>query len=168
MLMEDRAKAIFLTAGIYSKAARHINAIVQNDSSQLLPSQVIAALALELYFKSLYFIEKRIDFMIDGRHSHDISALFKELSEDSRSNLERCFQTLMQARNMKDVKAIESASKVNVPRDLAGNLEYWSDVFTKVRYIHDKPNETRSMMFFPEIEQVVKIVLFEIRPDFRS
>jgi hypothetical protein len=166
--MEDRAKAIFLTAGTYSKAARHINAAVQNDPSQLLPSQVIAALALELYFKSLYFIEKNRDFRIDGRHSHDFNALFEELSEDSRSNLERCFQTLMQARDMQDVQAIESASKVRVPCDLAGNLECWSDVFTKVRYIHDKPNEAKSMMFFPEIEQAVKNVLFDIRPDFQS
>lgn len=166
--MEDRAKSIFLTAVSYSKAAQIINSESNTDPSLLMPSQVNAALALELYFKSLYFIEKSTDFKIKGRHSHDFSALFFELSENSRQDLERRFQELMTERDMLDVQRIESVSKVIVPRDIAENLQHWSDVFTKVRYIYDKPNKAKSMMFFPEIEQVVKDVIYGLRPEYKS
>jgi hypothetical protein len=166
--MEDRIKAIFLTASAYSKAAKHINAAGLQDSSLLLPSQVIAALALELYFKSLYHIEKNADFKINGKHSHDFNALFEKLSEDSRKKLEKNFHELMTVRDMQDVKNIEAASGVKIPLDLVGNLICWSDVFTKLRYIYDRPTAGKSMMFFPEIEQAVKNVIFGIRPELQS
>lgn len=166
--LEDRAQSILRTADTYSRAARYLNAVVENDPSQLLPSLVNAALALELYFKSLYFIEKKQDFKINGRHSHDFHALFNELSVELKNKLQIEFQTIMKPRDMKDVRAIESASEVKVPLDLTGNLESWSDVFTKVRYIHDKPNKAKPMMFFPEIEQAVKNAIFSLRPELQS
>lgn len=167
-LSADRAKSIFLTASAYSKAAKHINAAVSYDPSLLLPSQIIAALALELYFKSLYFIVKKMDFKINSRHSHDFNALFKELPEDLRKKLENSFHELMTDRDMKDVHAIEAASEVKIPLDLAGNLTSWSDVFMKVRYIYDRTTAGKSMMFFPEFEQAVTNIIFGIRPELQS
>lgn len=165
--MEERAKKIFRVAETYSKAARNINAAAEMDPSQLLPSQVIAALALELYFKSLYFIENNKEFKINNRHSHDFSTLFGELSKDLRDSLEANFQSLMKKRNMQDVHIIESEC-VKVHRDLKSNLRCWKDVFTQVRYMYDNPNKEIQMMFFPEIEQAVKETIFSFRPNFQS
>jgi hypothetical protein len=125
-------------------------------------------LALELYFKSLYFIEKNTEFKINSKHSHDFNALFKELPEDLIKKLNRSFDNLMKERDMKDVHAIKAASGVIIPLDLAGNLKCWSDVFTKVRYIYDRPKDQKSMMFFPEIEKVVTNAIVSIRPEFQS
>ena len=133
--MEDRARSIFLTASVYSKAARYINSASENDPSLLMPSQVNAALALELYFKSLYFIEQNSDFKVNGKHSHDFHALFNRLSQNIIDQLAHEFQEIIADRDMSDVDKIESACNVNVPRDLEGNLQSWSGVFTKVRYI---------------------------------
>lgn len=165
---QERAKAIFKAAETYSKAAGIINAAAGNDPSQWIPSRVIAALTLELYFKSLYFIENNMEFKIKNRHSHDFSTLFDRLSKDLRDCLETNFQYLMKERDMGGVHIMEVECKVKMPRDLAGNLKYWSDVFTQVRYMYDMPNKEIQMMFFPEIEQAVKETIFSIRPNFQS
>lgn len=166
--MDDRAKSIFLTAGLYSKAARLMNGASGSDPSLLIPSQVNAALALELYFKSLYFIEKDCDFKVNERHSHDFHALFNALSSESKNMLIEKFQAAISSRDMSDVATIEREAKVEVPRDLEGNLQSWSGVFTKVRYVYDKPKQSVSMMFFPEIEEALRDAIISLRPEFRS
>ncbi|OOF10251.1 MULTISPECIES: hypothetical protein [unclassified Salinivibrio] len=166
--MEDRAKSIFSSAGMYSKAAHLMNEGSRGDPSLLIPSQVNAALALELYFKSLYLIEKGSDFKVGGRHSHDFHALFSDLSRQSKEKLLYQFQSAISSRDMSDVVTMERETKVEIPRDLEGNLQSWSGVFTKVRYVYDKPKHAVSMMFFPEIEQAVRDTVINLRPDFRS
>jgi hypothetical protein len=164
--MEDRAKSILTSARTYSKTAKYINALAQNDPGQLIPSFVISALALELYFKSIYFLDKNKEFKVKGRHSHDFYILFDELSENLKESLEQNFRYLTTHRDMHDVHIIESQAKVVIPRDLRGNLKYWSNVFTKSRYIHEKSDELRIVMFFPEIEQAIENIISDIRPEF--
>jgi hypothetical protein len=168
--VEDRAKSIFKTACAYSNSAQHLNRIAssQEDMSQFIPSQVIAALALELHFKSLYFIENKKDFKINGNYSHDFHALFERLSPDIKDTLKTEFQSTMALRNMNDVSIFKSEFGIEVSLDLTDNLQSWSDVFTKIRYIYDKPNKNKSMMFFPEIEQAVKKTILSLRPDLDS
>jgi RNAse (barnase) inhibitor barstar len=168
--VEDRAKSIFQTACTYSNSAQHLNRIASSgeDMSQFIPSQVIAALALELYFKSLYFIKNKEDFRINGKYSHNFHALVERLSPDIKNTLEIEFQSLMTLRNMNDVSIFKSEFGIDISLDLAENLQSWSDVFTKVRYVYDKPNENKSMMFFTEIEQAVKKTIFSLRPDLGS
>lgn len=166
--MIDRAKDIFRAAETYSKSAGYLNSFINQDHDQFLPSQVIAALALELYFKALYYIEFCKDFKVNGRHSHDIHELFNGLSEKSKDMLTRSFKSQIMGQDMRDVEAIESESNVNIPRDLSGNLRCWSEIFTKVRYMHDRASEERVMMFFPEIEKSVRSVVFAYRPDLKS
>lgn len=163
--MEDRAKTIFTTAKSYAKAARTVNSSVENDPAQLLPSLVIAALALELYFKSLYFLEKNQDFKVSGRHSHDFFALFGHLSAASRGKLSQEFENQIINRDMKDVKAIERTSETSIPLKLEENLKSWSDVFTTVRYIYDRPKMIKHMMFFPEIEQAAINTVLTLHPE---
>jgi hypothetical protein len=166
--MKDRAKAIFQTADAYSRSAILINSVVNNDPSQFLPSQVNAALALELYFKTLYYIEKQSDFKVKNKHSHDFHALFNELPVVIQAQLDCDFQAIMNGRDMRDADTLETKSKVKVPRDLAGNLKAWSEVFTKVRYAYDERSQGTSMMFFPEIERAVRNAICRLRPDLQS
>jgi hypothetical protein len=166
--LKDRARSIFLTACAYSKVAYLINSVSQNNPSLFLPSQVNAALALELYFKSLYVIDQNCDFKVNKKHSHDFYALFNRLSDQINVQLTHQFEGIIQTRDMKDITVLESASKVSVPRDLASNLQSWCKVFTKVRYVYDKPSHTMPMVFFPEIEQVVKNTIISLKPEFQS
>lgn len=166
--MKDRAKEIFITAKAYSNAAKCINQEIQRDDSLFLPSQVNASLALELYFKSLYFIENDKDFKINGRFSHNFYKIFEELSENQKNSLEQIFTRIMNQRGMNDVSNLESASGIKIPLDLAENLKSWSNVFVKMRYIFDNNRNSQPMMFFPEIEQAIKEIIFNIKPEFKT
>lgn len=166
--MNDRAKFIFQTANAYAKAARRLNAESLKDGSMFLPSMANAALALELYFKSLYYLEHGKDFKVNGRYSHDFYSLFKELGSTAQCELQSEFQRVMQTRDMHDVLRLEAASGVPIPRDLAGNLEAWRDVFVGFRYIYDNMGKVKTMMFFDEIEQVLLDAIRKRRREWQS
>lgn len=166
--MSDRANDIFKTAEIYSKSAKYLNSVASHDHSQMLPSQVVAALSLELYFKALYYAENCEDFKVNRKHSHDFHKLFQSLTDSSRNALAQSFESQILTRDMRDIEAVEAASGVSVPRDLIGNLEAWSNIFVQVRYIHDRGPTGRSMMFFLEIEMSVRSVIINLRPEFQS
>lgn len=166
--VEDRGKSIFHAADAYARAAKCINSASQSDMRMFLPSQVNAALALELYCKSLYYIKYGKDFKIAERHSHDFHKLFNQLPPEMQSKLESDFQSILQGRDMHDVTQLEAASKVLIPSDLIGNLHAWSSVFVEVRYMYDKPKDGKVMMFFPEVEQVLRNVIFKLKPELQS
>jgi hypothetical protein len=144
-------------ATLYSKSAYLLNR--NEDMTLLIPSQVNAALALELYFKSLYYLEYGKDFKINGHHSHDFYALFNSLKENIKAYMRSGFQQLIQSREMSDIKKLEEYSKVSIPLDLEGNLKQWSNVFVKVRYMYDNKGAVGSMVFFPEIEKILIAVI---------
>jgi len=165
--MSDRGKAIYLNAKRYAKASYALNpaSSQSQDVDLFLPSLVNAALALELYFKALFYLEKSTDFRISGRHSHNFSCLFDELVVSTQTEIEQSYDGLIRRRAMMDVEAIEKASSVVIPRDLRGNLKAWSEVFVKVRYVYDSSGKYLPMMFFPEIEQSVLQAIYERRPE---
>lgn len=155
MKVNNYGKLIFESAGVYSKAAKYLNNIGQNDMSVLLPSQINASLSLELYFKSLYFFCYETEFKIDNKHSHDFHKLFIQLPEEIKKEMVKNFISKMKVRDMTDVKNMKKALKVYVPIDLETNLVNWSFVFVKMRYFFDKQTKPVLMMFFPEIEEIV-------------
>ena len=73
--------------------------------------QVNAALALELYFKSLYFIEQNSDFKVNGKNPHNFHALFNRLSQNVSDQLTHEFQEIIAARDMSDVDKIDDFVK---------------------------------------------------------
>jgi hypothetical protein len=166
--MIDRAKMIYLNALRYTKASRVLNQKVQEGDIELfLPSMVNAALALELYFKVLYYIENGSDFKLQGRYSHNFSCLYKKLSDSIRKELAPHFEELIKTRDMIDVETIEKASSVQIPRVLKANLDAWSEVFVNIRYIYDSEGKAIPMMFFPEIEQSVLLVIYKLKPQWK-
>jgi hypothetical protein len=164
---QEYGTLMYQSAEAYSKAAKHLNAISSQDMALLLPSQVNASLSLELYFKSLYYFEFNREFKVKERHSHDFHKLFLELPSDLQSLMKNEFQALLAKRNMRDAELMEIHGKVKAPRDLVTNLENWSSVFVKIRYFFDKPQKTIIMMFFPEIEVVVKQAIRDVKPNLK-
>lgn len=166
--MDDKGKLIFASAKMYSAAAHKLNDTSNCDPSMLIPSMVNAALALELYFKSLYVLERNEEFKLNGRYSHDFASLFDELSESTRREFIDGFNNVLAARDMNDVETFERDYKMRVPRDFKSNLAEWSTVFTRVRYVYEfksKPNGSqKSMMFFPEIEKLAMDVILKRKP----
>ena len=132
--MKSRARSIFGNAQVYDRAARLLNTAGASDPAMLLPSIVNAALSLELYFKSLYALDRGAEFKVKGRHSHDFAALFEELHEPTKQHLLTKFNTAISARATDDIRMIESTLKMVVPRDLKTNLIQWASFFTDLRY----------------------------------
>jgi len=125
----------------------------------LLPSMVNAALSLELYFKSLYVLDRGVEFKVKGKHSHDFAALFEELQEPTKRHLLAQFNTALSARDTNDIRMIERSLKMLVPRDLKTNLVQWASLFVDLRYTYEfiekYKGEQKTMMFFPEIRDSV-------------
>ena len=171
--MDDKARAIFLNAQRYSESTWILNNT--GKPQLLLPSLVNGALALELYFKTLYYCIKEKDFKektANGgeRFSHDFFALFRCLDDKVRAVLESSFEEQLKQRNMSGVKALEKSGHLtaSIPRDLPTNLKAWSSVFVKVRYIYETKGQEIPMMFFPEIERSVVRQIYLERPEWNS
>jgi hypothetical protein len=169
--MNDKPTGMFQNACSYSKAAGVLNelALGRQSSPRLrdlcLPSAVNAALALELFLKTLYFLEKGEDFRVNGKHSHDFHRLFGQLDVQRRQKMEAIFAQKLSNRNMSDVEQMERASSIPVPRDLVGNLNSWKDVFVRCRYAHEPQGRPITMFFFPEIEDSVSEAILTLRPE---
>lgn len=164
---------MFENARAYSKAAYLLNQKAFGPSFNIqdmdlgLPSAVNAALALELYFKTLYFLEKGEDFRVKGKYSHDFHLLFGQLDIYTRQPMEFAFTESIRHRDMSDIEKLEKASSVLAPRDLIGNLFVWKDVFVNARYIHDPKGKVGPMVFFPEIEDAVVAPILLRKPEWR-
>ncbi len=167
MDFEEYGKLMYLSAEAYSKSAKYLNNISSQDIIVFLPSQVNASLSLELYFKSLYCFVFSREFKIKEKHSHDFHKLFLELPDNLQSLMKDEFKALLDRRDMRDVNLMEVHSKVKPPRDLVTNLENWSAVFVKIRYFFDKPKNSIVMMFFPEIEVVVREAIHNVKPNLK-
>ena len=169
--MKDKPTAMFQNACSYSKAAGVLNDLaLGSQSSQrtrdlAVPSAVNAALALELFLKTLYFLERGEDFEVNGRPSHDFHALYCKIQDQRRQKMDGFFAQRISKRSMSDVEQMERESSLLVPRDLVGNLKSWKDVFVKCRYIHEPPGKAISMFFFPEIEDSISDAILALRPE---
>lgn len=158
----DRAYSIYETAKAYSSAAKLLN--YQGPSPLLIPSMVNAALALELHFKSIYIIEHKNDFKINGKHSHDFHHLYNSLASETKKSIENEFNELINNRDMRDVDNLRKIPGITVSLDFKYNLKCWSNVFVKARYFFDKKDIPTSMMFFQEIEKVLVNAIRKYQP----
>jgi hypothetical protein len=160
----DKAKEIFDAARLYSEVAKFVNG--SGKQPFLMPSQVVAALSLELYFKCLYYLENGIDFKVNDRYSHDFALLFQALTEDARKAIETAFGQSMSARNMGDIKQLEEFGKIKVDIRFEETLKTWSKVFTEVRYLYEAKAH-KNMVFFPEMEHAVVTRILKVKPEWK-
>lgn len=162
--MNDRAHELYKFACEYAKAARFLN----QQSNLLLPSHVMAALALELHFKSLFYLEYGKDFKVNGRHTHDFHALFQELNDRVKQELISDFKQMLKTRDMSDSATLDMQFNITISCDLMENLKIWSSVFIKLRYFYDFKNKTMSMTFFPEIEKTIRNAIHKRKPEWQE
>ena len=157
--MKSRARSIFDHAQVYERASHLLNAAGTSDLALLLPSQVNAALSLELYFKSLYILDHGADFKVNGKPSHHFAVLFEELKEPTKQQLVTHFKTALSALDAQYIPSVESSLKMVVPKDLKTNLVQWANVFVDLRYAYEfvekNKGKPRSMIFFPQIRNSV-------------
>ena len=152
MTKQNKSESIYSAGQLYSQVATFLNQ--SGNNSFLIPSQVIAALSLELYFKSLFYHEKGTDFKINGRYSHDFYSLFKELNEESRKEIKDHFDSLIKNRDMTDIRMMEKIGKLKISLDFDEMLKSWSTIFTNVRYLYEEKAK-KTMVFFPELEAAI-------------
>ncbi|MGI2831119.1 hypothetical protein [Vibrio alginolyticus] len=160
--MNIRARKILESAVDYMKAANVLNHSSVEHPTLLLPSQVNAALSLELYFKSLYQLIFEEDFKVKGNHSHDFYKIYKALPDEMRKRMNENFDILVKARDNSDIKKIRAESKVSISLKLESLLQNWSGVFTKIRYVYEDHKGSYVMILFPEIAKVVGMEIYAI------
>ncbi|MFA0305311.1 hypothetical protein AB4543_05400 [Vibrio splendidus] len=160
--MNIRAKKMFKSGIAYAKSASFLNESAGSDPELLVPSQVNAALALELYFKSLYQLIEQEDFKVKGKHSHDFYRIYKALPSEYRERMNKRFDDLISKRDKSDIKQMKLDSNVNISLKLESLIQNWSRVFVDMRYIYEAHKGTYIMILFPEIAQVVMKEVYDL------
>jgi len=160
--MNIRARKILESAVDYMKAANVLNQSSVQNPTLLLPSQVNAALSLELYFKSLYQLIFEEDFKVKNNHSHDFYRIYKALPDEVCERMNQNFDNLVKDRDNSDIKKLRGDSKVNVSLKLEPLIQSWSGVFTKMRYVYEDHKGKYVMVLFPEIAKVVGLEIYNI------
>lgn len=160
----DKISEIAHAAKIYSDAAYLLNQSVkldQDDLKSLFPSQVLAALSLELYIKTIYFIEKS-----NSKFSHNLEGMFNEFEESTRIFIINKYNELMKKRDMKDIENLGNALNMHIDTSFVSMLKIWSEVFVNTRYFYENKIANKPMVLFPELESSLVSFILEKRPDF--
>lgn len=176
MKVEELSRDMFSKARSYSMACYTLNRAVVSHQSLFLPSCVLAAFALELYFKTLYLITKKQE----PKYSHNFHNLFKQLEQQEKDKLNNSFKSIMSAESKKESIIHYQKTQEVVRKDnpnivaptydvLEEQLEAWSPVFAEVRYPISGSKNTNGyhMFFFQEIEEAVLSLIYELKPDWK-
>jgi hypothetical protein len=162
------AKSLFYNGELYCRAAYLLKAQRNSDVAMVLPGNVNAALSLELYFNSLFILDRGIEFRIGGRPSHRFDILFEKLSGNTQHSLIKKFNITIKERPTGDILMLEKIIKKEVPRSLKNNLDDWSKIFVELRYVYSfkkkYENKVLNMAFFPEIRSCVVSAILEKEP----
>ena len=170
--MKNLALSIFKNAKIYERAATALQAAAHFDTPLLLPSNVNAALSLELYLKSLNILEHGVEFKIKGKHSHHFGQLYNELNEPTKLNLNMRFKSSVSQMNIDPITLLEREIGRSIPRDLKTNLNVWACIFTDLRYTHSFMEKYKekpiTMVFYPQIAESIVGHILEREPSWIS
>ena len=166
MKNKDRAKAIFKNARRYADASQFLfnNGLSLPNPEFFLPALVNEALALELYLKTIYYLETNKDFTVKGRFSHDFYELFKKLTPITKENLTTYFNDSLSDSRLDQIKDIKNKTNISIPCDLESNLENWSKVFVNIRYLYDNDLSGLKLSFFREIEEAALQTIYKFKP----
>jgi hypothetical protein len=163
-MANDKIKEIAQAAKIYSDAAFLLNQSVklgQDDLKALFPSQVLAALSLELYLKTIYSIEKG-----SGKFSHNLESIFGELEESTKIFIIDIYDELLKKRDMRDITNLGNALNIEIDISFTSMLKIWSEVFVNTRYFYENKIANKPMVLFPELETSLVSFILSKRPDF--
>ena len=150
-------------ADTYRDIAYKLNA--DADKRFLMPSQVNAALSLEIYLKAIYRYETT------GRtiRTHSLNAIFKQLKQKTKHTLTSSF--FISETDEFNISKLENEMKKHdsshvIRRDWNSLLKEWGKVFTDARYWYELDKKKLDMVLFPNIvEHLNSYINNEIRPN---
>ena len=151
---------LFDNARAYSKAAILMNARVAVECNTVFThvgqsSAIYAALAIDYYLKTLYYLQHKKEYRDYGKTPHDFSSLYNELKHNTKKDLEHRFAACL---------ATQGTGTFPLPRDLATTLKHWTDVFARLRA---QPGrfDGNNLCFFHEMEEVFKTRILKEHPE---
>jgi hypothetical protein len=169
--MKSLAKSIFGNAQVYVRSSDALLNASQTDVALSLPSNVLASLSLELYFKSLNILEHGVEFKVNNKHSHHFAQIFGELKDETKKDLCERFDVAKSRMDPNRVPYLESLMGV-IPKDLKSNLVQWQTIFVDLRYVHsfiEKHKNKRVVMeFYPQIVESVHNAILAREPDWAN
>lgn len=170
--MKSLAEKIFGSARVYVRASEVLRSATQLDLALSLPSNVLAALSLELYFKSLHILEFGTEFKVNNKHSHHFALIFGGLKEATKMELCDKFDTAKSAMDPNWIPHVERLMGGVIAKDLKSNLVEWQSIFIDLRYTHsfiEKYKDKKvAMQFYPEIVKSVESTILAREPEWAS
>lgn len=166
--MKSLAKNIFGNAEVYMRSSKALLNASQADVALSLPSNVLASLSLELYFKSLNILEHGVEFKVNNKHSHHFAQLFGQLKDETKQDLCERFKEAKARMDPNRIPYLETFVGV-IPKDLKSNLVQWQSIFVDLRYAHSFVDMYRGkrvvMEFYPQIVESVRGAILAREPE---
>ena len=154
---EDQAQKIFDNAEIF-----HLAYQLLNKQGIIIPSVVNGALAIELYLKCLYMLEKQKREKI-----HDLERIFDKLSIETKKTLEENFESSINKKEVKEsLSEMERISKIKSQTNFRTFLEETGKVFVRARYFFER--EQFSFHCYPQIREVLLKRITELNSNIRT
>lgn len=149
----DNARAYSKAATLMNaKAAAKCNAVFTHVSQS---SAIYAALAIDYYLKTLYYLQHKKEYRDYGKTPHDFSSIYNELKHKTKKDLENRFAARI---------AMQGRETAPLPQDLKTTLKHWTDAFARLRVQPGRFNGN-SLYFFQEMEEVFKTQILNEHPE---
>lgn len=157
-------------AQLYSSAAwllsKNTSRWSFHNRERMIPSHMLKAFSLELYFKVLLDLAGEGHFTGEKAFGDSLVGMFRSLDSSLREQMETLFSRILIKDKLPDAWPLDDSTKNQIPRDLDGNLVLWSELLKKFR----QPNglepleEMPEVWFGREIEEVVRKTLASLKP----
>jgi hypothetical protein len=153
------ALKIYMNAESYRIADHILRVEGQKDPNLMAvisgPHMVLSAFASELYFKCLACLETG-----NVPHTHNLKALFRDLSVLSRNRIEQLWNA--HAPGLEPLwQHMEQSLGKKISRDFQVLLDKSSNAFTELRYAHEEP---KSSFLVGDLPPMIRTVILERRP----
>ena len=152
-------------AQLYSSAAwllsKNTNGLSFQQRERLIPSHILKAFSLELYFKVLLNLTG--DNLSPGKKNNPESLveIFRAFNGTLRQQMETTFSRILIGKQLPDAWPLDDTVKNKIPLDLEGNLVLWTRLLNRFRQPSglESEEEMPQVWFSREIEEVVRNTL---------
>ena len=152
-------------AQLYSSAAwllsKNTNGLSFKQRERLIPSHILKAFSLELYFKVLLNLAEDNLSPEEKSNPESLVEIFRSLNGTLRQQMETTFSRILIGKQLPDAWPLDDSVKNKLPRDLEGNLVLWTELLNRFRQPSglESEEEMPQVWFSREIEEVVRNTL---------
>ncbi|MFV0448084.1 MAG: hypothetical protein ACK5MF_06435 [Vibrio sp.] len=158
-MKEESAMRLFVSANSYRKAGAIL--FKDGDLNLFLPATVNQALSLELLLKCLCHVSGK-----DQIQTHSLKKLFVQLDQQTKKSLTKDFSDFIsQPETQQQIKNMEVASNMSMPKSLVDALKTWGDIFVNARYEHEIDGKQLTMMFYDFLFELFAKEVKKLRED---